>query len=196
MASSSEPRRQPRAGAAERILRATARVIVDRGAGALTMNDVAEEAGVSKGLIHYHFHDKETLLARLVEWMARHLVARERAALAESEPREAIDDLWRWLEGELERGHVRVLNELAELRDALVRRAVREGAILRRVAAAESVDHLFALLGLKLRVPAPLLADVVVAFIDGLAVSTVVAPEANPRAAFDVFWLSLLSLAE
>jgi TetR/AcrR family transcriptional regulator, fatty acid metabolism regulator protein len=33
------------------------------------MQDVADAAGVSKGLIHYHFHDKETLLTRLIEWM-------------------------------------------------------------------------------------------------------------------------------
>src|ERR671932_2690500 len=123
MASPTGPAPRPRAGAAERILRATARTIVERGAVALTMHDVAEEAGVSKGLIHYHFHDKETLLARLAEWMTRNLVARERAALAESTPRHAIDDLWGWLEGELERGHVRVLLELAEWRWAPLRGA-------------------------------------------------------------------------
>src|SRR5829696_5785143 len=103
--SSSTPRapRRQRADASERILRATARVIVRSGAVALTMHDVAEEAGVSKGLIHYHFHDKETLLARLVEWMTRNLVAREQEAIANSAPRGAIDDLWTWLASELER---------------------------------------------------------------------------------------------
>ena len=196
MATSPERARRPRASAAERILRATARVIVERGATALTMSDVAEEAGVSKGLIHYHFHDKETLLTRLVEWMTANLILREAEALVESAPRHAIDDLWGWLAAELERGHVRVLNELAEVRDLLVRRAVLDGARSRRAAAAESVEHLFALLGLKLRVPAPLVADVWVAFIDGLALSTVVVPAAEPRAAFDVLWLSLLSHAE
>src|ERR687885_690661 len=77
MASPTGPAPRPRAGAAERILRATGRTIVDRGAVALTMHDVAEEAGVSKGLIHYHFHDKETLLARLAEWMTRNRAARD-----------------------------------------------------------------------------------------------------------------------
>ena len=71
---------RPRADAAERILRVAIRRIVTSGAAALTMHEVSEEAGVSKGLIHYHFHDKETLLARMVEWMTRHLVGRERAA--------------------------------------------------------------------------------------------------------------------
>ncbi|HEU4565337.1 MAG TPA: helix-turn-helix domain-containing protein, partial [Gemmatimonadaceae bacterium] len=139
MATAPEPRARPRASAAERILRATARTIVERGAVALTMNDVAEEAGVSKGLIHYHFHDKETLLARLVEWMARNLVTREREALLESAPREAIEDLWRWLEGELERGHVRVLMELTQWRGTLVNRAIHVSNLERRDAAAASI---------------------------------------------------------
>ena len=188
--------RRPRPDASERILRAAVRRIVASGATDLTMHEVAEEAGVSKGLIHYHFHDKETLLARMVEWMTQNLVARERGALAASAPREAIDDLWRWLSSELERGHVRVLVELAEWREPLVRGAVRVAASARRAAAASSIDRLFTLLSLRPRVPAALLADVVVAFIDGLSVATGLETERDPRAAFDVFWLSLLNLAE
>ena len=160
------------------------------------MHEVAEEAGVSKGLIHYHFHDKETLLARMVEWMTANLVSRERQALADSAPRRAIDDLWGWLDAELQRGHVRVLIELAEWRGELVRGAVRASATARRRQASESIDRLFGLLNLKPRIPAPLLADVQVAFVDGLAVSAGLEPESNPRAAFDVFWLALLGMAE
>lgn len=187
---------RPRADAAERILRAAIRRIVASGAAALTMHEVSEEAGVSKGLIHYHFHDKETLLARMVEWMTRHLVGRERAALAESIPRHAIDDMWKWLESELERGQIRVLLELAEWRGPLVQSAIRESAIARRDASAASIEHLFSLLGLRPRIPAQLLADVVVAFIDGLSIAIAIDREKNARAAFDVFWLSLLSLTE
>jgi AcrR family transcriptional regulator len=182
--------------AAERILRAAVRRIVASGAAALTMHEVAEEAGVSKGLIHYHFHDKETLLARVVEWMTRNLVARERRALAESTPRHAIDDLWGWLSAELERGHVRVLLELAQWRGALVRRAIHTSNLARREASAASIEQLFTLLALRPRIPPGLLADVVVPFIDGLAVATGIDTEFNSRAAFDVFWLSLLSLTE
>jgi len=190
------PDKKPRPDAADRILRATARAIVHSGAVSVTMSEVAEEAAVSKGLIHYHFHDKETLLARLVEWITRSLLERERRALADSAPRQAVDDLWRWLESELERGHIRVLNELSEWRGELVMRSIRESARSRRVAAADTIEHLFQLLGLRLRVPSGLVAEVVVAFMDGLAVSSVVAPEANPRASFDVMWLALLGLAE
>ncbi|HJU64851.1 MAG TPA: TetR/AcrR family transcriptional regulator [Gemmatimonadaceae bacterium] len=195
-APSFEPARRPRADAAERILRAAVRCIVESGAASLTMHDVAEEAGVSKGLIHYHFHDKETLLARVVEWMTRGIVTRERELLMRTPAREAIDAVWAWLDGETARGHLRVLIELAESKEALVRSAVRKSATARREAALVLTTQLFTLLGLKPRVPEQLLADVIVAFNDGLVVSTSLDPEGNPRAAFDVFWLSLLSLAE
>lgn len=182
--------------ATERIIRSAVRRIVASGALAVTMHEVAADAGVSKGLIHYHFQDKDTLIARGVEWMTGALVAREDRALASSSPRHAIDDLWSWLSGELERGHIRVLLELAEWRSPLVRRAVLESATARRGAAAASVERLFVLLALRPRIPARLLADVVVPFTDGLAAAAVRDAEFNARAAFDVFWLALLGLAE
>lgn len=160
------------------------------------MQEVAEEAQVSKGLIHYHFHDKETLLARLVEWMARQIVQREHNALVDSSPRTALDDLWKWLAGELDRGHVRVLIELGGSRSDLVHRSSRAALRLRRDEAAVTVERLFGLLELRPRVPPRLVADVIVAFDDGLAIAAGSGAEHDPRAAFDVFWLSLLGLAE
>ena len=180
----------------ERILYAAAARIVAGGTANLSMQDVADAAGVSKGLIHYHFHDKETLLTRLIEWMTRESIERESATLARSAPKTAVDDLWTWVAGEIDRGHLRVLNELAQERGPLISDAIRRSARARREAAGMTVDRLFALLELRPRVPVPLLADVVVAFIDGLAIHASLAPEANHRVAFDVLWLSLLSLAE
>ena len=180
----------------ERILYAAAARIVAGGTANLSMQDVADAAGVSKGLIHYHFHDKETLLTRLIEWMTHESVSREAATLARSTPKTAVDDLWTWVAGEIERGHLRVLNELAQERGPLISDAIRRSARMRREAAMATVDRLFALLELRPRVPVQLLADVIVAFIDGLYIHASLAPEANHRVAFDVLWLSLLSLAE
>lgn len=193
---SSQPGGERRLSTPERILHAAAARIVAAGTANLSMQDVADAAGVSKGLIHYHFHDKETLLTRLIEWMTRESIERESATLARSVPKTAVDDLWTWVAGEIERGHLRVLNELAQERGPLISDAIRHSARARREAAALTVDRLFALLELRPRVPVPLLADVIVAFIDGLAIHASLAPEANHRVAFDVLWLSLLSLAE
>ena len=180
----------------ERILYAAATRVVAGGTANLSMQDVADAAGVSKGLIHYHFHDKETLLTRLIEWMTGESIEREASTLARSTPKTAVDDLWQWVAGEIERGHLRVLNELAQERGPLISDAIRRSARVRRDAAALTVDRLFALLELRPRVPVQLLADVIVAFIDGLAIHASLEPDANHRVAFDVLWLSLLSLAE
>jgi AcrR family transcriptional regulator len=185
-----------RRDAARRILRAAVSSLVTSGAASLTLQAVAAEAGVSKGLIHYHFHDRETLVARAVESLTDALLVREEDALAVSTPRSAVDDLWQWLAGELDRGHLRVLVQLTESSEPLVRRAVVAAYGERRVRAAHVAERLFGLLGLRLRIPAALLADVVVAFEDGLVVACAIDDQMEARAAFDVFWLSVLSLAE
>lgn len=190
------PGARARADATERILKAAATRLAVSGASAMTMQEVAEEAGVSKGLIHYHFHDKDTLLVRLVMWIAEGLVRRERAALATSTPHGAIDDLWRWLDAELARGHVRALVELAGWRSGNVRSATADAMRLRRMAATASGERLFALLALRSRVPSVLLGDLLVTFVDGLAASPAGVGGEDARAAFDVLWLALLGLAE
>jgi len=196
-----------RPSATERILDAAARRIASGGATALALSDVARDAGVSKALIHYHFQDKERLLARLVSHLAETLIAREREALAEYEHQHnplAVDALWHWLEAELKRGDIRVLLELDAYREAAVQGAARRAASLRRAAAKDTVERLFTVLDLKPRVESSLLGNVVVAFVDGLALDSGLTTEdagttsSGPaaRVAFDVFWLAMLSLAE
>jgi len=157
---------------------------------------VAEAAGVSKALIHYHFHDKGELLARLVEWLRAGLVARQATALTGVSGSAALDALWQWLSDELERGDLRALLDLTLVQGASVQAAVRITAADRRAAAAQVITELCTALGLTPRVPAELLGDAFVAFVDGLALDRVVEPERNARVSFDVFWLAMLSLTD
>ncbi|NIQ53034.1 MAG: TetR family transcriptional regulator [Gammaproteobacteria bacterium] len=53
----------------EAILAGAFRVAVREQLGGLSMRAVAEEAGVSKGLVFFHFSDKETLLLALLDWL-------------------------------------------------------------------------------------------------------------------------------
>ena len=188
------------ASATVRILDAAARQIATGGATALALGDIAREAGVSKALIHYHFEDKERLLSRLVYHLAGSLVAREREALATYEHQHnplAVDALWQWLEAELHQGDIRVLLELDSYRDPAVQAAAREAARLRRSAAKDTIERLFAILELRPRIEPALLGNVVVAFVDGLALDSGLSADATAaRVAFDVFWLAMLSLAE
>ena len=186
----------PRGAAAGRILEATSACIIQKGAADVSLQDVAEAAGVSKALIHYHFHDKGELLARLVEWLHAGLVARQSTALSGVSASAALDALWQWLSDELERGDLRALLDLSLVQGDAVQAAVRSTASARRDAAATVTNELFDALGLRPRVPAPLIADAFVAFVDGLALDRVVEPSRNARISFDVFWLAMLGLTD
>ena len=185
-----------RGAAAGRILEATSACIVQKGAADVSLQDVAEAAGVSKALIHYHFHDKGELLARLVEWLRVGLVARQATALSGVSGSAALDALWQWLSDELERGDLRALLDLALVQGEAVQAAVRVTAAERREAATQVITELCEALALTPRVPAPLIGDAFVAFVDGLALDRVVEPERNARISFDVFWLAMLSLTD
>jgi hypothetical protein len=89
-----------------------------------------------------------------------------------------------------------VLAELSQNRGPAVQRAAVASARLRRESTASVIDWLFGSLGLTPRVPSIMMARVVVAFVDGLALAAPLDRESDPRVAFDVFWLSMLSLAE
>jgi AcrR family transcriptional regulator len=179
-----------------RILQAAARRVRAAGLVRLSMQAVADEAQVSKGLIHYHFRDRDALLARLIEWLAEDIMARERVALEGCAPHEAIDALWRWIKNELQRGELRVLLELQQDPAAGAALAARRVSRLRHAQAEATTTRLFEMLGLSPRVPAELMAAVAVAFLDGLAIETALQPDREARISFDVFWLALLSLAE
>lgn len=185
-----------RSSAAARILTA-ARALVGRGGTAeVSMGDVAAAAGVSKALVHYHFRDKDSLLTALVELVGMDVVARARAALERPSGAHTLDAHWAALDRELRAGDVRILMALAEYDSERVRTASRRIATRRRELQAEQTTALFADLGLSLRLPAPLVADTIVAFVDGLAVAHALDPHRPARPAFDVLWLALLTLAE
>ena len=179
-----------------RILQGAADRLIERGPADLTLHDVALQAGVSKALIHYHFAEKESLIVRLVQWATAGFLERQADALAGATPAGAVDHLWRWLARELELGHLRMLLGLAQYRAPRVEDAVQGSLDSRRAAMLATVRHLFALLDLRPRVPVDLLAGVVVAFGDGLATRPLGEGLADARVAFDIFWLSILSLAE
>jgi len=77
-----------------------------------------------------------------------------------------------------------------------VRHATRAAATERRHSAARTIEHLFTELGLTPRIPAALLADAAVAFVDGLALDVAHGATRDPRVSYDIFWLALLGLTE
>jgi AcrR family transcriptional regulator len=179
-----------------RIVDAGVRCIAREGIAGASMAAIAMEAGVSKALLHYHYHDRSRLLAEIVEQLGVRTIERERAAIDKSNSVGGLDALWQWLEGELRRGELAARAELARAREAPVRRATRVAATERRGSAARTIERLFAELDLTPRVPAPLMADTAVAFFDGLALDVANGSTREPRVSYDVFWLALLGLTE
>ena len=69
VASGASPASTERGAAArERILRAAVRAIARDGIDGLRIARIATEAGVSSALVHYHFADREQLLAETIEY--------------------------------------------------------------------------------------------------------------------------------
>jgi AcrR family transcriptional regulator len=75
---------------AQRIVNAMRDSVAERGAAASTFEQVAREAGVSRGLLHYYFGTKERLLVEVVRRDAEIRVARLDEALAGAQ---TIDDV-------------------------------------------------------------------------------------------------------
>jgi AcrR family transcriptional regulator len=72
--------------AKEAIMAATLQVIVRRGVHPLSVQDVAEEAGVSKALVHYHYGTKQNLLCQAASWGYDRSANRTVSTVAERSP--------------------------------------------------------------------------------------------------------------
>jgi AcrR family transcriptional regulator len=182
-------------GARDRILEAAVRCIAREGVEGASMAAIAAQGGVSKGLLHYHYADRAHLLAETVGHLSVRIVAREQAAMVGASAGDAVNAFWALVADEIVRGELRVLLELGLQRDPAIRAAAESAAEARRVVATNTVEQLFAGLALTPRMPAPLLADASVAFVDGLVLEAW-RGVGDPRVSFDIFWLALLGLGE
>jgi AcrR family transcriptional regulator len=55
-------------GTRRRLLDLAARLFIERGYGALSMRDLASEAGMTKGAVYGHFRSKGQLLVEVIRW--------------------------------------------------------------------------------------------------------------------------------
>ena len=69
----------------EQILRSASHTIAQRGIKSLRVADVAADAGVSPGIIHYYFNNKQSLTRAAFERNFEHSLARRAAILNSSE---------------------------------------------------------------------------------------------------------------
>jgi AcrR family transcriptional regulator len=188
--------RGDKAPATRRILDAARALVARGGAAEVSIGHVAESAGVSKALVHYHFRDKDSLLQALVDDVGVAVVARAQAFISAPPAGNVLDAYWEWLTAELARGDIRILLALAEYDSTRVRGAAKRIFDQRRDLTSQQVELVFTRLSLTPRLPAPVIAQTVLAFVDGLAATTPTTAAREPRPAFDVLWLAQLTLAE
>lgn len=97
----------------ERILDATFRRLVSEGYAALSVREIAKDAGVNHALINYHFRSKDQLVIDVLDAMNQRLLARQ-AAMYESGS--GFAHKWasarRFYQDDLDSGFVRLQAEL------------------------------------------------------------------------------------
>jgi len=71
------------------MIRCTYRLIGEHGVDRVSLQDIAREAGVSKGLVPYYFKTKENLILATMRWVLTQVAERIRAATAGAESAEA-----------------------------------------------------------------------------------------------------------
>ncbi len=193
---------------AGQIVAAATRVLARRGYARTSLLDIAREAGMSKGALHYHFPSKEALVAKVLERALDAVAERTLSAWqrAESVPitalRSAIHELW-----DVRRART---DEVAVIADLLAQslydpRLRPQLASYYRTAAAQVNERLLphlAAIGVRPRVPAELLPRILVGLLDGLmlqhfvderaidAAELVTAVETMASALFEVIPLS------
>jgi AcrR family transcriptional regulator len=182
--------------ARERLLDAGAGLVGERGISGLTMYDVAKRAGVSKGLIHYHFHDRARLLCEILVRSNDRAIGTQRAvldSLAEIDPLQA---LWENIQEVISARDLRVSLLLSGEQEAGVQVAADSCEVARRVVATETMAELVDVLQVRPTVPVELLGELYCTFLAGLAIGSRSSGQNVNRAEFDVFCLALLRLTE
>lgn len=91
------PRKLSRAARREQLIEATIAVLAIKGYARVTMSDVASQAGLSHGLVNFHFQSKDLLLAETLTYLADEYVQNWQKALAEAaaDPAAQLDALIR-----------------------------------------------------------------------------------------------------
>lgn len=198
-----------RADGAARLLDAAAALGASRGVGALSIQAIADAAGVSKALVLYHLIDKPQLLQALHGHVGAASARRIAAAVVAVD---ATDPLGAWralVRDESRRGELALFaalshdSALQEL-DPPGRTRVAAVARAREEAATALVEAIFSALDLRTRVDPRLVGRTLLRHLDGVGTartaaelsegSTPLAAEAMLDAELDTFALALLGL--
>lgn len=75
----------------KQILKASFRAVADKGYDAVTLQDIADYAEVSKGVTNYYFKNKEDVFAHLLDWITKRIYHNETISIKNEDT--ALDKL-------------------------------------------------------------------------------------------------------
>jgi AcrR family transcriptional regulator len=172
----------------EQLLAAALRVFARRGYHGASMNEIAAEAGFSKGALYWNFASKEDLFFALLDELDERLRAVMAASISAPSGQERKGELSRGISRVLADGRdvVLLFHEYSALavRDPQVaaRYAERNARMRDEVASALRARH--EQIGLPLALPAERLATALIALVDGLSIQQLTEPDAVPEDLF------------
>ena len=172
---------------AAQIVAAATRAIARKGYARTSLNDIAREAGMSKGAVHYHFPTKEVLVAKVLETACDAVAERTKDAWQRggNDPLEALRASVRelWAVRTTRSDEVAVVADL--LAQALHDESLRpQLAGYYRFASAQTTEHLVTAMagfGMRPRVSPELVPRLLLGLLDGLVMQVFVDPGDHRR---------------
>ncbi len=171
------------AQSAAQIVRSATKVLARQGYARTSLMDIAKEAGMSKGAVHYHFSTKEALISEVLRTALERVQERTLNAWAEGEDsllsmRSSLKELWR-VRAERSEEAVVISDLLAQsLHDEKLRPRMAQ---FFRDASGQMQAHLKEQtqeLGLTPKIPLDLLPRIILGLLDGLVMQSYVEPKA------------------
>lgn len=176
------------ASSREQLLAAASRVFARAGYHGASMNEIAAEAGFSKGALYWNFASKDELFFALLDELDEQVRTLVAASITAPVGEERTGELSRGLSAVLadSRDVVLLFHEYSALavRDPQVaeRYARRNARLREQIAEAMRTRHEH--LGVPLAISAERLATALIALVDGLSIQQLTEPEAVPEDLF------------
>ncbi len=167
----------------QQIIEAAIRVLARQGYARTTLLEIAKEAGMSKGALHYHYPTKEALIHAVLETACNVVQARTVEAWSPSENpfealRKSLEELWATRAQRTDEALV-VADLLAlSLYDESLRPKLAEFYELGARQIRDYLEEHLISLGLEPRIPLDLLPRIVIGMLDGLVMQAFVDPDA------------------
>ncbi len=182
------------------IVKAAIRVLAQKGYARTSLLDIAREAGMSKGALHYHFPTKEALLAVVLETACDAVSQRSDAAWQEGENplvslRNGVRVLWDVRAARSDEALV-VADLLAQsLHDETLRPPLARFFAIGSQQVADYVTEHLPQIGFEPTIPLPILSRIIVGMLDGLMLQVYVDPKAlDADEVVDAFIMMAVSL--